>query len=375
MHDFGRQADQEGAFLRIEAPVEAPAWPAAETDLAGPADLHTAPLHPAPQAEDIWLKCWLAAYAPGDPACLDGLPVLLRRSGLSALWLNVLQSPTNLQTPRYEAAPQTVADPARLKRALKRHRAAGLVLEYLPQSDIAAIRSHLQTGGLRTLAMPAAAVPITDCNQSFDHFLQQRSKRERQRSRRLLRLTDEANSPLRFSLITQADQVAASAEQCLRLEQASWKGREGTAILGTPAHARFYRTLAQSLAAPGLLRLALLHDRDGQLVAFELCMVWDRRLIALKTSCSEQHLDLSPGHVLALAHIRHCCADPAIDLYDVTGNGLRPAPHLLRYADRQELLWRAVVFAPGWRGHALHVLWQARLHLRSVKRFVAKQRR
>jgi CelD/BcsL family acetyltransferase involved in cellulose biosynthesis len=361
--------------------VDAPVKPAFDPHAGGMRD----PVAAAPstaflpnrknaQAQAVWMQCWLGAYAPNGALSVAGLRLLRQRHGITALWQNLLHSPTNLQTPRHSAAGGDMFSRADVGLSLKRHRAAGIMLEYLPEPDMATITNALQSAGRRYLAMPQAAIPVTDCNSSFEHFVEQRSKRERQRTRRLLRLAEGDDSPLRFSVIKQGDQVEALVEQCLALEHASWKGREGTAILDKPEDARFYRQLAQDLATAGLLRLALLHDRNGLLVAFELCMLWDDRLIALKTSCSEQHLDLSPGHVLALLHIRQCCADHTVSLYDVTGNGLTPAPHLLRYADRQELLWRVILFAPGWRGRLLQLVWQARLRLRSVKRFVARQR-
>jgi len=325
------------------------------------------------QPQAVWMQCWLAAYAPEGGVCIENVRLVRRRHGPAVISQSVLHSATNLQTPRHSAHLPPLVSSADMRLALKRHRAAGIIFEYLPQSNLEALRDTRQITDLRHLAMPHAAIPVTDCSIAFDQFVEQRSKRERQRTRRLLRLADEADGPLRFSLVSGGDQVKTLVEQCLALEQASWKGREGTAILDRSDDARFYRQLAQDLAAAGLLRLALLHDRQGQLVAFEFCMLWDSRLIALKTSCSEQHLDLSPGHVLALLHIRHCCADDTVSLYDVTGNGLSPAPHLLRYADRQELLWRVILFAPGWRGRLLQLMWQARLRLRSVKRFVARQ--
>lgn len=324
-------------------------------------------------AQAVWMKCWLSAYAPQGAICVEGVHFLEHIHSLNAISLRVLHSPTNLQTPRHSIVAEASLGSPEIRHALRRHRAAGVILEYLPHPDMETIRTTLQSAGLRHLVIAQAAIPVTVCTHTFDHFVELRSKRERQRTRKLLRLVDDADGSLCFSVITDGAQVAPLIEECLALEQASWKGREGTAILDKPEDARFYRQLAQDLAAAGLLRLALLHDRAGQLVAFELCMAWDGRLIALKTSCSERHLDLSPGHVLALLHIRHCCADPTISLYDVTGNGLSPAPHLLRYADRQELLWRVILFAPGWRGRILQLMWQARLRLRSVKRFVASR--
>jgi len=326
-------------------------------------------------AQALWLKCWLAAYADAGRISVAGADLVRRRYGAGPIPLTVLHSPTNLQTPRHAAAFAAPALPAAMTDALKRNRAAGIMLDYLPEADLAALRTTLAQAGAAHLAMPQAAIPITDCEAAFEHFISRRSKRERQRARRLLKLADQPNGPLVFSVVTGGSQVGTCLEQCFALEQASWKGREGTAILDSPADARFYRHLARDLAEAGLMRLALLHDCAGQLVAFELCMIWADRLIALKTSCSEVHLDLSPGHVLALLHIRHSCADPAIRLYDVTGNGLNPAAHLLRYADDQELLWRVAVFAPGWRGLMLRVIWQTRLRLRRVKRFLAGLRR
>jgi Acetyltransferase (GNAT) domain len=339
-----------------------------EPGAAGPAPHSSVDNGTSTQA--IWLKTWLATYAPDGEVHVGGATLLQRKLGAGPIALVVLNSPTNLQTPRHSVSLDMSSGGTEVRMALNRHRAAGIMLKYLPQDDVEAISNALPGTSLRHLAMPQSAVPVTDCRGTFEQFIERRSKRERQRIRRLVRLADQPDSPLRISLVDGGDQLEAVVEQCLALEHASWKGREGTAILDQPEDAAFYRQLAKSLAAARRLRLALLHDRAGQLVAFEFCMLWDDRLIALKTSCSERHLDLSPGHVLALLHIRHCCADPEIGLYDVTGNGLVPAAHLLRYADQQEWLWRVILFAPNWRGWLLNFLWTMRLRLRSVKRFL-----
>jgi hypothetical protein len=324
---------------------------------------------------DIWLNCWLAAYAPDARAHIAWRGQLLLPQHLTRPWpaLRILHGPTNLQTPRFEPAFGAPGEHPPLRHLLAQSGSAALWLDYVPQAQLDGLRSDLQGEGLALADIPHAACPVTDCSQGFDGFVARRGKRERQRIRKLLRQADDPGAALRLVITGDPAAVPAALERCLLLEQCGWKGQAGSAVLDDPADAAFYRALAASMAAAGLLRLALLEDDRGELIAFELCILWGNRLVALKTSCSEQHLDLSPGHLLALLHIRQCCADPAISCYDVTGNGLSPAAHLLRYADRTEQLRRVVLFAAGWRGMALRLAWHGRLLLQNLKIYLRKR--
>lgn len=316
-------------------------------------------------AEQLWLDCWLAAYGRGQSLISPDWP-LLKGRGLPP----VLRSPTNAQTPIFPASQWNVTQPFRdvLTRLAGHGRA--MTADYLPLTSPLLIWAQIHDGHRHVRIEQHANVPVTDCMADFDSFIARRSKRERQRIRRLI----QDSAAMEFSVVSNPLLVPDALEACLALEQAGWKGRARTAILDDPQHAQFYRDLARRAAEQGLLRLALLHAQ-GRLIAFEYGLIWGDRLLALKTSFAEDCADLSPGHSLAVQHIRHCCADPAIAVYDVTGNGMTPSAHVMRYADRLEPLFRVTVYAPGPMGWTLRKMADFRRILRSVKRSLRKAKR
>lgn len=312
--------------------------------------------------EQLWLDCWLAAYAKGAAMIAPDWPVLQSRA-----LLPILRSPTNAQTPIFPASAWPVMQPLDGVLAGVKVRGAAMVADYVPLSSPLLIWAQSHQGHQSIRIEQHANVPVTDCADNFDAFITRRSKRERQRIRRLI--ADSA--AMDFSVVTDPAAIGDALEACLRLEQAGWKGRAKTAILDDSAHTQFYRDLGRRAAEQGLLRLALLHQ-NGRLIAFEYGLIWGDRLLALKTSFAEDCADQSPGHQLAVLHIRHCCADPAIAIYDVTGNGMTPSAHVMRYADRLEPLFRVTIYAPNMLGSMARKAADFRAILRSVKRRLRK---
>lgn len=135
----------------------------------------------------------------------------------------------------------------------------------------------------------------------------------------------------------------ATFEEGLALEAAGWKGRGGTAVLSDEATTAFYRALAANPATASTLRLNALR-LDGRLVAWDLCVLHDRRLHLLKTAFDEGTRRLAPGLVLRLQVVRACFADPDVDLHDLQADatpwklkfatGVRPLSRWRCYARR-----------------------------------------
>jgi CelD/BcsL family acetyltransferase involved in cellulose biosynthesis len=92
--------------------------------------------------------------------------------------------------------------------------------------------------------------------------------------------------------------VEAAFEIFLRLEAASWKGEEGTALLCDADDARFGRRLIHNLAAYGLASVALLCV-DGDAIAAQVLLYSGRRAYTWKTSFKESFAQFSPGALLA----------------------------------------------------------------------------
>ena len=89
----------------------------------------------------------------------------------------------------------------------------------------------------------------------------------------------------------------AGFETFLALEQASWKGAEGTALLSNPSAAAFTRRLLQNLADNGSASVALLRV-DGEAIAAQVVMYCGTTAYTWKTAFSTNYAKYSPGALL-----------------------------------------------------------------------------
>jgi hypothetical protein len=94
-----------------------------------------------------------------------------------------------------------------------------------------------------------------------------------------------------------ADGARQAFETFLALEQASWKGAEGTALLSDAADAAFVRRLFQNLAAQGNASVALLRI-DGEAIAAQVLMYCGATAYTWKTAFSANYSKYSPGTLL-----------------------------------------------------------------------------
>jgi len=86
-------------------------------------------------------------------------------------------------------------------------------------------------------------------------------------------------------------------ETFLALEQASWKGEEGTALLSDPRDCAFARRLLQSLAEQRNASVALLRV-NGEAIAAQVLMYCGTTAYTWKTAFSSSYAKYSPGTLL-----------------------------------------------------------------------------
>jgi CelD/BcsL family acetyltransferase involved in cellulose biosynthesis len=91
--------------------------------------------------------------------------------------------------------------------------------------------------------------------------------------------------------------VLQAFETFLALENASWKGAQGTALLSDVGDAVFVRRLLQSLAAEGNASVALLRV-DGQAIAAQVLMYCGTTAYTWKTAFDADYGKYSPGALL-----------------------------------------------------------------------------
>jgi CelD/BcsL family acetyltransferase involved in cellulose biosynthesis len=110
-------------------------------------------------------------------------------------------------------------------------------------------------------------------------------------------------------------QVTEAFEAFLKLEQASWKGARGTALLCDAADAAFVRELAAKLSAEGRASVALLRV-DGKAIAAQVVMYSGRTAYTWKTAFDADYARYSPGMLFVDKVTEQLFADPAIESID-----------------------------------------------------------
>jgi hypothetical protein len=93
------------------------------------------------------------------------------------------------------------------------------------------------------------------------------------------------------------DAVAQAFEAFLTMEDASWKGDNGTALLSSKDDAAFTRRWLANLAAQGSASVALLRI-DGKPIAAQVLLYSGRTAYTWKTAFDETYAKYSPGALL-----------------------------------------------------------------------------
>jgi CelD/BcsL family acetyltransferase involved in cellulose biosynthesis len=106
------------------------------------------------------------------------------------------------------------------------------------------------------------------------------------------------------ALTPETSSLLPALREAFRVEAASWKGRNGTAILMRPRSERFFTEYAQAAARYGILRLFFLKI-GGETAAARIALEHGNCLWDLKIGYDERFRDCSPGVLLTHATLRH----------------------------------------------------------------------
>ena len=250
-------------------------------------------------AEDERWACYLAY----DGQALVGvLPVIRRRHPLLGGWRPNLRVPADFHTRDGDVAI-----------------AAGREVEVL-RALLDAVDAHegpyleLRLGGLRARSPAAAAlgeavrgsvflVPDLDgrllhVGDDWDAYRTSLQANFRRNLRKARNRCKTAGAEFRVLAGDEAD--PALFGRFVELEEAGWKGSEGTAIGSAASSRRFYEALVHRLAARGWLEWHVL-ELEGRWIAAHLAIRFGRELVLLRIAYDETQARLSPGNVLFAA--------------------------------------------------------------------------
>ena len=102
-----------------------------------------------------------------------------------------------------------------------------------------------------------------------------------------------------------------------RVEQLSWKGRQGTAIASDARTLHFYTAVARWAASLDWLRLAFLRF-DGCAIAFQLDLEMGSAYYSLKIGYDPEYQAFSPGKLLMYTMVMRAVAT-GLSVYELLG--------------------------------------------------------
>ncbi|QPC99141.1 GNAT family N-acetyltransferase [Qipengyuania soli] len=172
-----------------------------------------------------------------------------------------------------------------------------------PQADAIGFAKRLRRhapGMFRELHR-ASFVAMPD---DFDAFEASMSKSRRKTIRRKQKLMDEAGGCELSVFCPAEEEVAPLLERFARIEDASWKGRAGTSLLGDPLMAKFVLQVARTFARTGDTFVTILkigeEDAAGRVV-----LQHGKSWCGIKVGFDEQFARFAPGIIQMHETLRH----------------------------------------------------------------------
>lgn len=124
----------------------------------------------------------------------------------------------------------------------------------------------------------------------------------------------EERGSVEFAVTTRPDQVGEMFDEFVRLESSGWKGERG-ALLNRPLQKRMLDQVVREAASDHRIALRSLRC-DGQLIAAQVGLRYEDRLVSLKVAYDEDFAGVSPGNLLRAELVKGCCDDPAVRTVD-----------------------------------------------------------
>lgn len=261
-----------------------------------------------PYDRPAWFSAWWAAFGQGEL----NVATAWRDDELTGVFPlhrpapQVLESISNVHTPVFRPVARDGRALEALVSGTLESDAGSLTLTGLPADDatVDLLEGAAADAGWLTLAEDGHVSPIVELEGDFDSWRERTRKQWRtpiERFRRKMIREHDAE----FGLVEPPDDLERELHAGFRVEASGWKGRSGTAILSAQETQAFYHRVAHAYHARGELRLSRI-VLDGQVAAFDLCLLHGGRLCLLKLGYDERYRKLSPGLVLQLSIIERC---------------------------------------------------------------------
>jgi CelD/BcsL family acetyltransferase involved in cellulose biosynthesis len=223
-----------------------------------------------------------------------------------------------------------------------------LILKRLPAQSpaIPAIESAFKGRGL-VFRQLMNSCPYIELDEDWKEPEQKFNSGRRSDFRRMQRHAEKLGA-VTYEILTPAqDELGRLVEEAFRVEAASWKGEEGTALARDGVRGDFYRRYALAACEQGILRLCFMRI-GGQAAAMQFAVECGGRFWLLKIGYDESFARCSPGMLLMLHTVRYA-AERGLRSYEFLGTA---APWTTVWTDLERPCVALLAYPIGVRGLA-----------------------
>jgi CelD/BcsL family acetyltransferase involved in cellulose biosynthesis len=223
-----------------------------------------------------------------------------------------------------------------------------IVLKRLPAESpaIAAVQRAFKGRGM-VFRLATNSCPYIDLDDTWKQPETKFNSGRRSDFRRMQR-NAEKHGAVTYEILTPTrDRLDALIDEAFRVEAASWKGEEGTALVHDPLRGAFFRRYAAAACEQGILRLCFMRI-GGCAAAMQLAVECGGRFWLLKIGYDESFARCSPGMLLMLHTVRDA-ASRRLRSYEFLG---ATTPWTAIWTDRERPCVTLVAYPIGVRGLA-----------------------
>lgn len=181
---------------------------------------------------------------------------------------------------------------------------------------VAALRSSYRRRGV-VICRPMSGCPWISLHPGWAKPEQQLNSGRRSDLRRARRFAERIG-PISCEVLSPTPgDLEPLLEEAFRVEEAGWKGREGSALAKDPVRGAFFRRYAAAACKEGILRLCFLRI-GNRAVAMQFAVECGNRFWLFKIGYDEEFSHCSPGMLLILETVRYA-AERGLRSYEFLG--------------------------------------------------------
>jgi hypothetical protein len=282
-----------------------------------------------------WYYNWISSFAncnkinivtvQNNSGISTIIPLIEDKIRIKKIPVNILKSPTNLQSTRFDLITKSISDEIckGIDYAFKSSGRNIMILDLVPENS--AIRNYLinhkTVGKHKYLIKYRNKKPLIEIKEPFEVFYKALNSKFRKNVNAAERKA-LVNGEINLCFLKDEEDLESFLTRGYQLEASGWKGNEGTAIINDTNTKDFYSNVANAFHKKDWLQLFLLTNNNKD-ISFYYCVGSYGVVRALKIGVNAESSNIAPGMLITKYALDHIFETENTFLWDFCGKSAR----------------------------------------------------